>query len=253
MNSGSFDLEPISQNGILVTVALALAAILAILTVIGMLWGARLKRQRKAAEEEEQRRIDDLKADGVEATNTAEGGAPVVSAPAATAEDVGPAGHDASRSTPLVPTPPAPTPPAPTPPAPTPPTASPDAAPTDRTAQLSDEPLVAAAPFDASPASVAADAPRGEGESVAGDVDGDGARSVTILKGLGPKIATRLDELGITRLDQLAWLDDAEAQQLDAQLGVFQGRMERDRWREQARLLASGDLPAYEAQFGKLG
>ena len=45
----------------------------------------------------------------------------------------------------------------------------------------------------------------------------------------------------------------AEAQQLDAQLGVFQGRMERDRWREQARLLASGDLPAYEAQFGKLG
>jgi predicted flap endonuclease-1-like 5' DNA nuclease len=80
-----------------------------------------------------------------------------------------------------------------------------------------------------------------------------GTQSVSILKGLGPKIAMRLDELGITRIDQLAWLDDAEAAQLDAQLGVFQGRMERDRWREQARLLAQGDRSAYEAQFGKLG
>lgn len=229
MNSGSFDLDPISQNGVLVTIALALVAVLAVLTIIAMVWGARLKRQRRAAEEEEQHRIEELKAEGVEATNTAEGGSPVTpsAAPAPSA-------------------PPAPAPvastPAPAPIAPTPAERVPDA----HQGTLPDEPIAAAAPLDASPASVAADTPVAPAEE-------GGAQSVTILKGLGPKIATRLSELGITRLDQLAWLDDAEAEQLDAQLGVFQGRMERDRWREQARLLAQGDRAGYEAQFGKLG
>lgn len=215
MNSGSFDLEPISQDGVLVTVALALVAILAVLTVIAMIWGARLKRQRRAAEAEEQRRIEELKADGVEATNTAEGVSPVITSSPASA--------------------------------PTPSRSAPEEADiADHSAALPDEPIPAAAPLDASPASVAA-------EPATTPPAADGAQSVTILKGLGPKIATRLSELGITRLDQLAWLDDAEAHDLDAQMGVFQGRMERDRWREQARLLAQGDRAAYEAQFGNLG
>lgn len=204
MNSGSYALEPISQDGALVTIALILVAVLAVLTVIAMMWGARLKRQRRAAEDDEQRRIEDLKASGVEATNTIDGAS------------------SADRPTPV---------------------AEPVAEPTP--ASLHDEPIVAAAPLDASPASVAADAPTDPSEP--------GAQSITILKGLGPKIATRLEELGITRVDQLAWLDDAEAAQLDRQLGVFEGRMERDRWREQARLLAQGDRAGYEAQFGKLG
>ncbi|MEH3120548.1 MAG: hypothetical protein PGN16_00985 [Sphingomonas phyllosphaerae] len=225
MNSTSFDLDPISQNGVLVTIALALVAVLAVLTIIAMVWGARLKRQRRAAEAEEQRRIEELKADGVEATNTAEGGSPVI---------------PATAPAPTAPPPPAPVAPAPAAPIPAEPVAD------EHQAALSDEPIAAAAPLDASPASVAADVP-------AAPVEEGGAQSVTILKGLGPKIATRLSELGITRLDQLAWLDDAEAEQLDAQLGVFQGRMERDRWREQARLLAQGDRAGYEAQFGKLG
>lgn len=233
MNSGSFDVDPISQDGVLVTVALVLVAILAVLTVIAMLWGARLKRQRRVAEAEEQRRIEDLKADGVEATNTAEGTPPIVAAAAPPVvarhadnqDHVG--GGDGSLDTARH-------------------LSSQEAEPLHPSPSLPDEAIAAAAPLDASPASVAADAPGHE-------PDGDGAQPITILKGLGPKIATRLNELGITRVDQLAWLDDAEAQQLDAQLGVFQGRMERDRWREQARLLAKGDRAAYEAQFGKLG
>jgi predicted flap endonuclease-1-like 5' DNA nuclease len=74
-----------------------------------------------------------------------------------------------------------------------------------------------------------------------------------LIKGLGPKVAARLNELGIVRFDQLKALDvDAQAA-LDAQLGPFAGRMARDRWIEQATLLANDDLATYETQFGKLG
>ena len=75
---------------------------------------------------------------------------------------------------------------------------------------------------------------------------------VTQLKGLGPKVATRLAELGITTVGQFAALSDDQAADLDAQLGTFRGRLERDRWIEQARFLAAGDRAGFEAVFGRL-
>ena len=76
---------------------------------------------------------------------------------------------------------------------------------------------------------------------------------LTTIKGLGPKAAARLNELGIHRYDQLAALDETGATGLDAQMGTFQGRLVRDRWIEQAGYLSRGDTAAFEAQFGKLG
>jgi predicted flap endonuclease-1-like 5' DNA nuclease len=75
---------------------------------------------------------------------------------------------------------------------------------------------------------------------------------VTQLKGLGPKVAGRLAELGITTVGQIAALSDDEASALDARLGAFSGRMTRDRWLEQARFLAQGDRAGFEAVFGRL-
>ena len=75
---------------------------------------------------------------------------------------------------------------------------------------------------------------------------------VTQLKGLGPKVATRLAELGITTVGHLAALTDDEAATLDTQMGPFAGRMGRDRWQEQARFLAMGDVKGFEAVFGRL-
>ncbi|KQT31257.1 hypothetical protein ASG29_14925 [Sphingomonas sp. Leaf412] len=237
MDSGSFSMEPISQDNLLVFASLALVAILAVLTVIGMIVGARNKRRRVAAEQEEQARIDALRADGVAVRDVVEG-APVEPAPT-------PAAKTADAS-PAPVAPPAPVPAAPVPAAPAPPPLADQPAPgmPADPAPLADEPIPAAAPLDASPATIAADPPS--------DVGG-AAMPVTRLKGLGPKIATRLGELGITDVEQMAALTDAQAADLDAQLAPFQGRMERDRWRDQARLLAAGDRAGFEREFGKLG
>ena len=76
---------------------------------------------------------------------------------------------------------------------------------------------------------------------------------LTLLKGLGPRAATRFQELGVTSFAQIAAWDDTDVAAIDAQMGAFKGRIVRDRWVEQARLLAKGDEAAFEEQFGKLG
>lgn len=76
---------------------------------------------------------------------------------------------------------------------------------------------------------------------------------LTRIKGLGPKAAAQLKLLGVTRYAQLGALGTAECTALDEQMGVFRGRLERDRWVEQARHLARGDTATFEREFGKLG
>jgi len=76
---------------------------------------------------------------------------------------------------------------------------------------------------------------------------------LTRIKGLGPKAAAQLKLLGITRFAQIAALDGAQMRAVDEQMGVFRGRLERDRWIDQARLLARGDTKTFEQEFGKLG
>jgi predicted flap endonuclease-1-like 5' DNA nuclease len=72
------------------------------------------------------------------------------------------------------------------------------------------------------------------------------------IKGLGPKLVEQLRALGVTSFAQIAAWDDAEIDRIDAQLGRFQGRIRRDDWPAQARLLGTGDKSRYEAKFGKL-
>jgi predicted flap endonuclease-1-like 5' DNA nuclease len=72
------------------------------------------------------------------------------------------------------------------------------------------------------------------------------------IKGLGPRIAMMLNGLGVTRFEQIARLTPEEQIKLDQHLGPFKGRIEQDRWIDQARILASGDRAAFESQFGKI-
>ena len=72
------------------------------------------------------------------------------------------------------------------------------------------------------------------------------------LKGVGPKFAQVLNQRGITRFEQLAKLNPHQVERLDAELGAFRGRLQRDRVTEQADYLARGDVDGFEHHFGKL-
>ena len=66
------------------------------------------------------------------------------------------------------------------------------------------------------------------------------------------QVLDALHALGYNRFDQLAKLTPAELERIDAQLGPFKGRLQRDRVIEQADYLARGDTDGFESRFGKL-
>jgi predicted flap endonuclease-1-like 5' DNA nuclease len=72
------------------------------------------------------------------------------------------------------------------------------------------------------------------------------------VKGIGPKLNSLLNSLGISRFDQIAAWGAKEIDIVDGHLGNFKGRIGRDAWVEQAGLLATGAIAAFEAKFGKL-
>jgi predicted flap endonuclease-1-like 5' DNA nuclease len=73
------------------------------------------------------------------------------------------------------------------------------------------------------------------------------------MKGVGPKLVALLHDLGVTHFSQIAAWTDEDVAAIDQHLGVFSGRITRDRWVEQARRLAADDIAGFEAEFGNLG
>lgn len=76
---------------------------------------------------------------------------------------------------------------------------------------------------------------------------------LTRIKGLGPKLAALLGEFGITTYAQIAAWEPADIERIDAKLGRFSGRITRDHWVEQAKLLSAGDESSFVAKFGQNG
>ena len=76
---------------------------------------------------------------------------------------------------------------------------------------------------------------------------------LTRIKGLGPKLSALLGEFGIASFAQIAAWTPEEIERIDAHLGRFSGRIVRDQWVEQAKLLAAGKEDSYVAQFGRNG
>ncbi len=72
------------------------------------------------------------------------------------------------------------------------------------------------------------------------------ADDLKLLKGVGPKLEQKLNELGFYHFDQVANWGDAEVAWVDSRL-KFKGRILRDGWVEQAKTLAAGE----ETEFAK--
>ena len=78
-----------------------------------------------------------------------------------------------------------------------------------------------------------------------------GGDDLTRIKGLGPKIAALLNGQGVKTYAQIAAWSDEEIDRIDALLDRFQGRIRRDDWVSQAKLLAAGDESGFAAKFGQ--
>ena len=92
-------------------------------------------------------------------------------------------------------------------------------------------------------AAVAAD---GQPEVLTGPRAGQSADDLKLISGVGPKLEQTLNELGFYHFDQVAGWRKKEIEWVDSRLR-FKGRIERDDWISQAKILAKGG----ETEFSK--
>lgn len=76
---------------------------------------------------------------------------------------------------------------------------------------------------------------------------------IALLKGVGPKLVALLQSMGVTSLEQIAAWSAADVTEIDSKLGAFAGRIKRDNWVDQAKLLSAGDIAGFEKKYGSLG
>ncbi|MFN3147986.1 MAG: NADH-quinone oxidoreductase subunit NuoE [Paracoccaceae bacterium] len=111
-----------------------------------------------------------------------------------------------------------------------------------------------AAPAEAAPAAAAAreapEAPAQVAQTRPASLDAPrdtGADDLKMIKGVGPKLEALLHDLGFYHFDQIAAWTSQEVAWVDENLEGFKGRVTRDDWVAQAKLLASGQ----ETEFSK--
>jgi NADH-quinone oxidoreductase subunit E len=88
-------------------------------------------------------------------------------------------------------------------------------------------------PRNPAPAAVVASAPDGKPQALAAPLGGT-KDNLRLIKGIGPKIESMLNDLGVFHFDQIAAWDEATSAWVDAHLG-FKGRVGRENWIAQAK------------------
>jgi|GEM_PF-2087637 len=101
-------------------------------------------------------------------------------------------------------------------------------------------------------ASDAASAAKGKVQDVAGKPKiamavGD-PDDLTRIKGVGPKLNDLCQSLGVRRFDQIAQWKKADVAEVDQYLKI-KGRIDRDEWVKQAKLLAKGDDAGHAKKY----
>lgn len=106
-----------------------------------------------------------------------------------------------------------------------------------------------AKPAAAKRAPVAAD---GKPETLTGPRAGSTADDLKQIKGVGPGLEKTLNELGFYHFDQIASWRKKEVAWVDSRL-KFKGRIERDDWIKQAKVLAKGGTTEFSSKVKKGG
>jgi len=65
------------------------------------------------------------------------------------------------------------------------------------------------------------------------------------IEGIGPALEKLVNELGFYHFDQIAGWSDADVARVDAEMKGFKGRIARDRWVAQARIIVAEGLEAF--------
>jgi NADH-quinone oxidoreductase subunit E len=84
------------------------------------------------------------------------------------------------------------------------------------------------------------------GSAPAAAADSGAADDLKLIGGVGPALEKKLNDAGITRFEQIANMSAEDVAMIEEKLS-FKGRMERDDWRGQAKILAAGG----ETEFSK--
>ncbi len=122
-----------------------------------------------------------------------------------------------------------------------------------------------------SPQETAPTAPQTAPSETSGDYDGDGvvegkdegnapvkldaprdgkADNLKEIKGVGPKLEALLNSMGFYHFDQIAGWSAEEVAWVNANLEGFSGRVSRDNWVEQAKVLAAGGETEFSKRVG---
>ncbi len=80
-----------------------------------------------------------------------------------------------------------------------------------------------------------------------------GADDLKMIKGVGPKLEKLLNEMGVYHFDQIAGWRAKEVKWMDENLKGFKGRVSRDEWIKQAKVLAKGGSTEFSKRVKKGG
>jgi len=76
--------------------------------------------------------------------------------------------------------------------------------------------------------------------------------NLMMIKGISPELEDLLRSLGVNRFAQIATWMPEDIERIDGSLGAYKGRILRDEWIGQARLLANGDMATFNQRYGHL-
>ncbi|MEX3009334.1 NADH-quinone oxidoreductase subunit NuoE [Hoeflea sp. TYP-13] len=114
---------------------------------------------------------------------------------------------------------------------------------------LTDEPAAQPAKPASAPATAKDSEAADDGRPAAMD-EPDEKDDLKLLSGVGPKIESLLNSIGVFKWEQIAGWKEAERAWVDGFL-KFKGRIEREDWVKQANALAKGGVEEYVRVFGK--